>query len=69
MFLPNHDILKKLFTYCKGKGIVQSRPFHNCEIVIRILKPSGTLAMFDKQVEEHHLSFQKLITVLISTVQ
>jgi len=25
--------------------------------------------MFDKQVEEHHLSFQKLITVLVPIAQ
>jgi len=38
-------------------------------VVTRILEPSGTPAMFDKQVEEHHLSFQNLITLPVPIVQ
>jgi len=41
----------------------------NLEIVSEILKPSGTPAMIDKEGVEHHLSFKKLIEVLVPTIQ
>jgi len=34
-----------------------------------MLEPSDNPAIFAKEVEEHHLSFQKLIKVPLPTVQ
>jgi len=34
-----------------------------------MLTPSDNLAIFAKEVVEHHLSFRKLIKVLVPTVQ
>jgi len=34
-----------------------------------MLAPSDDLAIFAKEVVEHHLSFQKLIKVLLPTIQ
>jgi len=70
LFLPNHDILVKRCGICwKDKGIFQSQSVQNWETVSGILAPSNNSAIFDKEVVEHHLAFQKLIKVPIPTVQ
>jgi len=61
--------LKKWGICCKGKGIFQSQPIQNWETVSRMLAPSYNLAIFAKEVVEHHLSFMKLIKVPVPIVQ
>ena len=61
-------IVKRWGINFKDKGIFQSQPFKNWEVVSEILLPLDNPAMFEKVVE-HHLSFQKFIRVPVPTVQ
>ena len=61
--------LHKWGIYCKHKIIFQSQPVRNQETVFGMLAPSDNLAIFAKEVVEHHLSFQKLIKVPVPIVQ
>jgi len=68
MFLSNHDMIKKWDMCCKDKGIFQSQHVQNWETVSEMLTPSDNLAIFAKEVVEHHLSFQKLIKEHVPTI-
>ena len=61
--------LKKRGICCKDKGIFQSQPVQNWETVSGMLAPSDNPAIFAKEVEEHHLPYQKLIKVHVPIAQ
>ena len=62
-------MIKKWGICCKDNGIFKSQSIQNLETVSGMLTPSDNPSIFVKELEEHHLSFQKWIKVSIAIIQ